>query len=105
MVFVPNKFIGNKHHIFPNTTDKIFTYFSKVTKYTVVTAVVSKESINIAEAIACQNKICAFVSEVKVSSDGLQICTSFIAILNVTAVVIMPISVNCKVFCLVLQKI
>ena len=59
---------------------------------------VAKGSVYLAEAIACQDGICAFVSAVVGDTDSLQICTSFIPGPNVTTIVTIPVSAGCKVF-------
>ena len=103
VMFVPNKLIAinenaNKIINLPTEADKTFTYVTKVTGATTGAAGAAKGTVDLAEAIACQDGICAFVSAVGVAADGLQICTSFIPGPNVTAVVTMPVSVGCKVF-------
>lgn len=103
VMFVPNKLIAinenvNKIINLPTNVDKTFTYVTKVTGATTGAAGAAKGTVDLAEAIACQDGICAFVSAVGVAADGLQICTSFIPGPNVTTVVTMPVSVGCKVF-------
>ena len=103
IMFVPDKLIAinrnaNKIINFPETADKTFTYVTKVTGATTGVAGVSKGSVDFAEAIACQDGVCAVVSAIGVAADGLQICTSFIPGPNITAVVTIPVSVGCKVF-------
>jgi len=103
VMFVPNKLIAinenvNKIINLPTNADQTFTYVTKVTGATTGAAGAAKGTVDLAEAIACQDGICAFVSAVGVAADGLQICTSFIPGPNVTAVVTMPVSVGCKVF-------
>jgi hypothetical protein len=103
VMFIPNKLISINKNVdkileFPETTDKLFTYVTKVTGATTGAAGVAKGSVDLAEAIACKDGICAFVSAIGVTADGLQICTSFIPGPNVTALVTMPISLGCKVF-------
>ena len=103
VMFVPNKLIAinenvNKIINLPTNVDKTFTYVTKVTGATTGAAGAAKGTADLAEAIACQDGICAFVSAVGVTADGLQICTSFIPGPNVTTVVTMPVSVGCKVF-------
>lgn len=102
-MFVPNKLIAinenvNKIINLPTNADKTFTYVTKVNGATTGAAGAAKGSVDLAEAIVCQDGICAFVSAVGVAADGLQICTSFILGPNVTTVVTMPVSVGCKVF-------
>ena len=103
IVYVPNKIIAindsvNKVINFPDAGDKTYTYVTKITGATTGAAGAAKGTVDFAEAIACQDGICAVVSAVGVAADGLQICASFIPGPNVTAVVTMPISVGCKVF-------
>jgi len=101
--FIPNKLIAINNNVnkiinLPETADRTFTYFTKVTGATTGAAGAAKGTVDLVEAIVCQDGICAFVSAVGVAADGLQICTSFIPGPNVTAIVTMPISVGCKVF-------
>ena len=103
IMFVPNKLIAindnvNKIIDLPNTADKTFTYITKVTGATTGAAGAAKGTVDFAEAIKCQDGVCAIVSAIGVTADSLQICTSFIPGPNVTAIVTMPISVGCKVF-------
>lgn len=103
VMFVPNKLIFinrnvNKIIQLPENTDKFFTYITKVTGATTGAAGAAKGSLDLAEAIACKDGICAVVSAVGVAADGLQICTSFIPGPNITSIVTMPISIGCKVF-------
>ena len=102
-MYVPNKVIAindnvNKVINLPTAADKTFTYVTKVTGATTGAAGAAKGSVDFAEAVACQDGVCAVVSAVGVAADSLQICASFIPGPNVTAVVTMPISVGCKVF-------
>ena len=103
LTFIPNKLIAINKNVdkiinLPETADKTFTYVSKVTGATTGAAGLAKGGVDLAEAIVCQDGICAVVSTIGVAADGLQICTSFIPGPNVTAIVTMPISVGCKVF-------
>jgi hypothetical protein len=103
IMFVPNKLEAINENVnriinLPTNADKTFTYVTKLTGATTGAAGAAKGTVDLAEAIACQNGICAFVSAVGVAADGLQVCTSFIPGPNVTAVVTMPVSVGCKVF-------
>ena len=103
IMFVPNKLIAinnnvNKVISLPETADKTFTYVTKVTGATTGAAGAARGSVDFAEAILCQDGVCAVVSAVGVAADGLQICTSFIPGPNVTVIVTMPISVGCKIF-------
>jgi hypothetical protein len=102
-LFIPNKLIAinnnvNKVISLPETADKTFTYVTKVTGASAGAAGLAKGSVDIAEAITCQDGVCAVVSAIGLTADGLQICTSFIPGPNITAVVTLPISVGCKVF-------
>ena len=103
VMYVPNKVMEinenvNKVINLPTAADKTFTYVTKVTGATTGAAGAAKGSVDFAEAVACQDGVCAVVSAVGVAADGLQVCASFIPGPNVTAVVTMPISVGCKVF-------
>jgi hypothetical protein len=103
VMFIPNKLVAINKNVdkvisLPENADKTFTYISKVTGATTGAAGAAKGSVDLAEAVACQDGVCAVVSAIGVAADGLQICTSFIPGPNVTSIVTMPISVGCKVF-------
>ena len=103
IMYVPNKVMVindniNKVVNLPTAADKTFTYVTKVTGATTGAAGAAKGSVDFAEAVVCQDGVCAVVSAVGVAADSLQICASFIPGPNVTAIVTMPISVVCKVF-------
>lgn len=103
VMYVPNRVIAindnvNKVINLPTAADKTFTYVTKVTGAATGAAGAAKGSVDFAEAVACQDGLCAVVSALGVAADGLQICASFIPGPNVTVVVTMPISVGCKVF-------
>ena len=103
LMFIPNKLIAINKNIdkiisIPDKADKTFTYITKVTGATTGAAGAAKGTVDFAEAVACQDGICATVSAIGLAADSLQICTSFIPGPNVTAVVTMPISIGCKVF-------
>ena len=103
ILYLPNQVMTvnkniNKVVTLPEKVDKTFTYVTKVTGITTGTAGVAKGSLDFAEALACQDGVCAVVSAVGVAADGLSICASFIPGPNVTTMVTMPISVGCKVF-------
>ena len=102
-MFVPNKLISINKSIdkiinLPDTADRTFTYITQVTGATTGATGAAKGTVDFAEAVACQDGICATVSAIGVAADGLQICTSFIPGPNVTAIVTMPVSIGCKVF-------
>lgn len=103
VMFVPNKLIVINNNFekvitLPETADKTFTYVTKVVGATTGSAGIAKGSVDFAEALSCQDGVCAFVSGVGVAADSLQICTSFIPGPNITSIVTMPVSVGCKVF-------
>lgn len=103
VMFVPNKIISINKNIdkiieLPENTDKFFTYVTKVTGATTGAVGAAKGSVDLVEAIACKDGICAVVSAVGVAADTLQICASFVPGPNLTSVVTTPISVGCKVF-------
>ena len=80
------------------TADKSLTYITKVTGVSTGAAGAAKGTVDMLEAVACQNGVCAVVSGIGVCADGLSMATSFIPGPNVTTVVTVPISVGCKVF-------
>jgi hypothetical protein len=101
--FLPNKVATINRNVgkiitLPEKADKTFTYITKVTGATTGAAGAAKGTVDLAEAIACQDGVCAFISAVGLAADGLQICTSFIPGPNITSIVTMPISIGCKVF-------
>lgn len=102
-MFVPNKIIAINNNVdklisLPENADKTFTFVSKLTGVTVGGAGAGKGLADFAEAVACQDGVCAVVSAVGLAADSLQICASFIPGPNLTAIVTVPVSVGCKVF-------
>lgn len=100
-MFLTNKLLTIKKAIdkiilLPENADKIFGYISKIICATRDAVVVTKGSVDLVEAIACQDGICAVVSAVCVAADGLQICTAFMRGPNVTAIVKMLVYMGCK---------
>lgn len=71
---------------------------TKVTGATTGAAGFAKGSVDVVEAIACQDGICATISSIGCVADALQIVASFAPGPNVTAIITTPISVGCKVF-------
>jgi hypothetical protein len=103
IAFIPNKLISINKSVdkiisFPESTEKTFVFVTKLTGVTTGAAGVAKGSVDLIEAIACQDGICAAISGIGVLADSLQICASFIPGPNVTSLVTAPISVGCKVF-------
>ena len=103
IMFIPNKLIAINNSIdklidIPDKAEKTFTYATKVVGATTGAAGAAKGSTDFAEAVLCQDGVCAVVSAVGVVADGLQVCTSFIPGPNVTSVVTIPISIGCKTF-------
>ena len=80
------------------TADKTLTYVTKVTGISTGAAGAAKGTVDMLEAIACQDGICAVVSGIGVCADSLSIAASFIPGPNVTTIVTVPVSVGCKVF-------
>ena len=80
------------------TADKALTYLTKVTGISIGTGGAAKGTVDMLEAVACQDGICAVVSCIGVCADGISIATSFIPGPNVTTLVTVPVSVGCKVF-------
>jgi hypothetical protein len=79
------------------TTSKTLTYVTKVTGVSTGAAEAAKGTVDMLEAIACQDGICAIISGIGVCADSLSIAASFIPGPNVTTVITVPISVGCKV--------
>jgi hypothetical protein len=71
---------------------------TKITGATTGAAGLAKASVDVIEALACQDGVCAFISSVGGAADTLQIIASFVPGPNVTAVITTPVSVGCKVF-------
>lgn len=89
-----NDFIDNIVKI-SETVDKTLTY---VTKVKGVSTGAAKGTVDMLEAVACQDGVCAVISGIGVCADGLSMATSFIPGPNVTTFVTVPVSVGCKVF-------
>lgn len=77
--------------IFPDNVAKTFTYVTKFTVATPGSASVAKISVNLDEALVCQDGTCEVVSSVGVVANGLQICTQFIPGPNITSFNTLPI--------------
>lgn len=80
------------------TADKTLTYVTKVTGVSTGAAVAAKGTVDVLEAVTCQNGVCVIVSGIGVCADGLSMAASFILGPNVTTIVTVPVSVSCKVF-------
>jgi len=71
---------------------------SKTVGATTGTVQFAKSSVDLAEAIVCQDGVCAVISAVGCVADGVQILGSFIPGPNITTAVTTPISWGCKMF-------
>ena len=71
---------------------------TKVTGVSTGAVGVAKGTVDMLEAVACQDGVCAVVSGIGVCADGFSMAASFIPGPNVTTVVTVPVSVGCKVF-------
>ena len=80
------------------TADKTLTYVTKLTGVTTGSAGVAKGTVDMLEAIACQDGVCAVISGIGVCADSLSVAASFIPGPNVTTLITIPVSVGCKVF-------
>ena len=80
------------------TADKTLTYVTKVTGVSTGAAGAAKGTVDMLEAVACQDGVCAVVSGVGVCADSLSMAASFIPGPNITTIVTVPVSVGCKVF-------
>jgi hypothetical protein len=80
------------------TADKTLTYITKITGVSTGAAGAAKGTVDMLEAVACQDGVCAVVSGIGVCADGLSMAASFIPGPNVTTVISVPVSVGCKVF-------
>ena len=81
-----------------NAANNAFEYLTKLTGATTGAAGVAKGTVDVIEALVCQDGICFVVSCVGIAADSLQICASFVPGPNVTTLVTTPISLGCKVF-------
>ena len=66
IMFVPNKVIAINQSVekaisLPDKVDKTFTYVTKVTGAITGSAGLGKGSVDLVEAIACNDGICAFI--------------------------------------------
>ena len=57
-----------------------------------------KGTIDVIKSVACQDGICAIISDIGVCAEGLSMATSFLPGPNVTLVITVLISVSCKFF-------
>ena len=87
------------------TADKTLTYVTKITGVSTGAAGTAKGTVDMLEAVACQDSVSAVVSGIGVYADGLSMAAFFIPGPNVTTVVIVPISVGCKVFVYCCKKV
>lgn len=76
------------------TADKTLTYVTKVTGVSTEAASAAKSTVDMLEAVACQDSVYA---------DDLSMSTSFIPGPNVTTLVTVP--VGCKVFVYCCKKV
>ena len=60
------------------TADKTLTYVTKVTGVSTGAAGAAKGTVDMLEAVACQDGVCAVVSGIGVCADGLSMAASFI---------------------------
>ena len=77
VMFVPNKWITVNKNVnrvinLSKYTDKTFTY---VAMFVQVVGGTAKGSVDLAEAVAYYDDVCAFVSAVGIAVNGLKICT------------------------------
>ena len=70
----------------------------KVTGISTGAAAAAKGIVDMLEAVARQDGVCAVVSGIGVYADSLSMLASFIPGPSVTTVVTVPVSVGCKVF-------
>jgi hypothetical protein len=71
---------------------------TKISGATTGAAGLAKGSVDVVEALACNDGLCFFISSVGCAADTLQIIASFVPGPNITAVITTPVSVGCKVF-------
>jgi len=73
---IPNKLVAINNSVdkaigLTDKADKLYTHVTKVVGLSTGSAGVAKGTVDLAEAIACQDGVCAFVSAVGVVADGL----------------------------------
>ena len=101
--FIPNKLRKlnsalDKILDLPEKAEKGYVLGTKVLGASTGAAQAGKGSIDLAEAIVCQDGICAVVSGIGLAADCLQICASFVPGPNVTVAITIPVSCFCKTF-------
>lgn len=67
-------------------------------------ASVANGTVDMLEAVACQNGLCAVVSSIGVCADGLSMAAFFIPGPNVTTVITVPVSIGYKMFAYCYKK-
>lgn len=80
------------------TADKTSTYVTKVIGVSTGAVGTAKGTVDMLEALACQDDISALISGVGVCADSLSLATFFIPGPNVTTIVTVSISAGYKVF-------
>lgn len=82
----------------PEKAEKGYVLGTKVLGAGTGAAQAVKGSSDLAEAIVCQDGICAVISGIGLAADCVQICTSFLPGPNVTIAITVPVSCFCKTF-------
>jgi hypothetical protein len=103
VLFIPNKIIKINSALekalgLPEKAEKGFVMGTKVLGAGTGAAQAGKGSADLAEAIVCQDGVCAVVSGIGLAADCLQICGSFVPGPNVTVAITVPVSYFCKTF-------
>jgi hypothetical protein len=103
VLFIPNKLVKINSAIekvlgLPDKAEKGYVLGTKVLGAGTGAVQAGKGTVDLAEAIVCQDGICAVVSGIGLAADCLQICASYVPGPNVTIAVTIPVSYFCKTF-------
>jgi hypothetical protein len=103
VLFIPNKLVKINSAIekglgLPEKAEKGYVLGTKVLGAGTGAVQAGKGTVDLAEAIVCQDGICAVVSGIGLAADCLQICASYVPGPNVTIAVTIPVSYFCKTF-------
>lgn len=87
-----------KSVVITESVEKSYVHMTKVLGASTGSAGLAKGSIDLAEALACQDYVCASVSAVGCFADAISLCTTFLPGANISTVVTVPVSIGCKTF-------
>lgn len=81
-----------------SNAEKGYIHLTKMAGASTGAAGLAKGSVDLLDAIACKDGVCAVVSFVGCSADAVSIATNFVPGANISTVVTVPVSVFCKTF-------